>query len=877
MKQYVYRNMGRGYFESAKSEGIPVGSLSEVSKSLQPFHGRAMIASGLKVYKQIQTDDGNLALICSYLDPRGDRGSYLAHVLFTGNLQERAQYHAMLPAGSGYFDSCYDADRTYTPAMSEEVKLEDFFQGRSISAEERLAYIRQELGNDEMLRNMLCALLDVAAQNPRMIVVQLKDDDLAELSRHGRMLAEALLSVMPTQVASNIGWLSVANDCSGNAAYKLRFTNRTTAGFQLNDNGMAYLFDLSGDAPTLRPAKGAESLSDEFVNALMEGFFANDIEAVKSLCETVDDAEYQNSVVRAKLQKRLMLCYKLRVSGFTDKQDIHDVVAWHHDMVLDFLDKGKPFESMRHWERCNRYVLDHILPELWENGKSWSSQTAKCVIEIFEDAEKLFKKGSPYAAEYADFIMRYVENDTLCTWNPDELCKRMTEYFVQVFREDAVGASGLYGKAAEKWVREHWLQGAIEKITDKTTREQVRSVFDVVDAVFSRMPDNRDAYVALFAKYCKVYRISTVFPKPSDFYKKTAQYILKHDEEFYGQQMEADLRNELANEKTRFDRQSDPAGFGAFRQYKPLIRGRPGLEEKYREYLRKVLDNSIKNADVFQLIEWDEKKTASSLYSAIQKNAPELLDEAYQAVHEKAENKCREALKNILGYYPANAKSMQKIVEFAWKNGILDAGSERVYKILEWAVNTKYTTIRRDAVVDCNEHYAEIRRSRDDKLLDKVMSIIREKVSKRIQELVNDDTSEDVLSMVSALIIYSLEFDGKGKMCIALHTLAEKFDTLEENKGLLKLISRTNKALSKEDSDDDSERELLGWSREVEEYLKRNFKSDDKPREFSPLSNVSSFKPTRNAGRKEIPLVVPTVLFAVSALTMMVSAILMRV
>jgi hypothetical protein len=875
MKQYIYRNMGRGYFVSAKSEDIPVGSVSGVSKSLQPFHGRAMIASGLKVYKQIQTDDGNLALICSYLDPRGDRGSYLAHVLFTDGLQERARYYAMLPAGSGYFDSCYDADRTYTKEMSEEVELEDFFKGRSISAEERLAYIRQELGNDEMLRNMLCALLDVSALNPRMIVVQLKDDDLVELSRHGRMLAEALLSVMPTQVASNIGWLSIANDCGDNAAYKLRFTNRTTAGFQLNDNGMAYLFDLSGDAPTLRPAKGAENISDEFVDALMEGFSSNDIEAVKSLCEAVDDPEYKDSVVRTRLQKRLMLCYKLRVSGFADNQDMYDVLEWHHGMVLDFLNKGKPFESMRSWEVCNRYVLDHILPELWENGKSWSSQAVKCVGEIFDDAEKLFKKGSPYAAEYADFIMQRVEDDTLCTWKPDELCKRMTEYFVQVFQKDAAGASGLYGKAVEKWVREHWLQGAIEKSrTDKVTMQQVRSVFNVVDAIFSHMPDNKEVYVALFAKFCMTHRIATISPKASPFYTETTKYILENDEAFFSQQMEADLKNELTNEKTRFDRQADPAGFGAFRQYRPWIQGRPGLEEKYTEYLRKVLDNSIKSADVFQLIEWDEKNAASSLYSSIQKNAPELQEEAYQTVHKYATTKCGEALRNILSYYPANAKSMQRIVEFAQKNGI--SYTKDVYEILDWAANTKFLTIRTAAIEDCEEHYAKIR-GRDKALQDKVMSIIRDKVSKRIQELASDDTSEDVLSMVSALIIYSLVFDGKGRMCIALHTLAEKFDTFEKKKGILKQISKKNKALSKEDSDDDSARKLHGWSCRVEGYLKRYVRSDEKPQRFYPLSIVVSTMSTRNARRKRIPPIVPLVLFAASVLTMIVSAILMRV
>lgn len=607
MKQMIYRRLGGagtgtgGYGVTACADSITALQRSEARKHTRvPALRDENIKHRASFYWQYRLDADTLSVSCGYYDPHDPRGSAIVQTAMTETADERARYLQRLPAASGYFDAI---KAEYTDVCAFEIEngdmmlpLEDYFAAATAEHADALRIIREELGSEENVREMFCALLDAASSNPRMVVVFMDAPDLVCVGERGRRLAESLLFCLPECVASSLGFVSPATDDSENIAFGLRFALRD--GFRFaNAQSQAYVFDLA--AGSIVKPRTAESGAEEYVRELTRLVMQGDASALERIAqlrgEMNDHSLFrQKEKLKGKSAPSIPAEMNLRYALLTrpdrlEHDEMRSMLNWRHAMAEECLARPDGDRAeLAFWSRVDDWTLNRCLPKLWRSQSDWRKgdgvndpDAVKC---IFEDSGRLHLAGRAEMLGYRAFVADRLESDALYSLDPGRLNAKLVEYFSHC-ASSSEPQKQLYFEPVERWLRTVWLNGE-----NPPHSREVFAALEKLCAANALEADKLKIYVNGYSKLifldCKTLYVAS----ESRFHELVVQAVVQRNPAGLDSAMNADLGN-----KNPYAENGRPMWLW----YERILEQLPALKNKYLAMNHENLKNALahKSAD----------------------------------------------------------------------------------------------------------------------------------------------------------------------------------------------------------------------------------------------------------------------------------------
>lgn len=611
MKQMIYRRLGGtststgGYGVTARADSISAMQRSEAQKRARiPTLSDDSIKHRVSFYRQYQLDADTLAVSCGFYDPHDPRGAMIVQTAMTEDREERNRYIARLPAASGYFDAIKAAYAESGEIEIEKgdmmVSLDEFFASAAAGHEDALSIIRKELGSEDAVREMFAALLDVASNNPRLIVAYMEAQDMAAVGERGRRLAEALLSCLPDSVATAIGYMSPAVDDSENTAFGLRFALRGGTFKFTGAQTHAYTFELPAGniVKPNRADSGAEEYVRELARLVMQGDSAA-FARVHQLRAALEDGSCFRSRDKAKAkpggESSIPSEMRIRYALVTrpdrlESAEMRRLLDWRHTMIDEALARNSAgFAPFDFWTRVNDWTLGTCLPDMWLNQRGWKKGAAvyapEVVLRIFEDSQRLQAAGRPEAIGYKEFVADKLAAGQL--YMDDQI---LTDRLIRYFKDCAAGSaragasvplrSQLYFEPVENWMRTVWLS--------MRPAPHSRDVLAPVEQLYGAgalEPEKLQAYVDGYSELIFDGRDGLFVANESRFHAAVVQAVVKKTPERIAAGMRADLKG-----------RNPYAASGAmpvWQWYRRLVAQDAGLEQAYLAMNRENLETAL--------------------------------------------------------------------------------------------------------------------------------------------------------------------------------------------------------------------------------------------------------------------------------------------
>ncbi len=584
MREMFYRRDnkgGGGYKVVAKEASIPAKDESFGSQKALPVSAGEI---PLLTYKQCCTDEGTLMVSCGYIDPYGNRGSGLTHVLLTESAAERTALLEAYPSGSGYFQSIREAySRADAPLELESkalnIPLETYLGegGGGIAAAADL--LKDTFGTRELLCQVFSALLDSASANPRMVAVALTGDAIDALPEHGRRIAEALFAFLPEPVVARLGYLCPALNLS-DAAFALRFVNNPA----IAKSSMVYLVDPAQG--TISKPTGAPTEPGDYVEALVDAILSGDDGALQSMRqlrrELSDWSIFGSKTVRQDIDIRYAMI--MRPENLT-RQETKLILDWWHSTVVAASKKREAqFDGYTMWGPVCRWIETYLAPQLWARQSEWKAGNEpydpRIIRLMFEDGQTLHELGRPEAAFFRDLMGRHLEKGTLAP--PADRVKlrgELLSFFCTVADHADDGPyvqRQLYWPVVEPCIRREWAEGALAR--DKAVNAAVRKMYrlnpDMAAPYF-------DAYVAQLVKN----RPALCVGDGSEFHRDAVARMIRDHRDAFADCMDKELN--------RQDSFQSPQTMLVHHWYLDRVKGDAQLEKALKSSARKKLDRTL--------------------------------------------------------------------------------------------------------------------------------------------------------------------------------------------------------------------------------------------------------------------------------------------
>ena len=492
MKELIYRRGEAGYRVDRVATDLPKAMQASASSCAMTGMPQDLGDEAGHYYRQFRMNNGGMAVGVSYKDPFGNRKSALADILFTADRAEALQLVASYPMTGRYF---LNQKRLYAQTQSAEqawaalnVSVPVFAGDRAGELPAACRLLKGVFGDQALLASMFAALLDVASNNPRMILLFGPEEKPEDMAEHGRSIIEALFACIPPTAAIHIGYIAPADtdDRSGNAMFGIRYSR--CRDISEDARPYAYTFDLTrreGSAPAQANSAAADYAAD-LAGLVFQGDRAalDRIRELRRLLDSpalFDDADVPGTVA---------MFHHLAVGADElSEGEAEALLDWRHATLQAA--KGEPasLDALPMWPRVEQWTRERALGRILSCRAEWKQgdrvNCAERLREILEDGDRLHRLGRPEAQAWRKAYAEQLSggallDEAVLPGARRELIRRCAEQAA-----DPDGAS-LYWPVQESWLFDQWKRGAL--VGDGQAAA-------AVGALYARDPVGADRYI----------------------------------------------------------------------------------------------------------------------------------------------------------------------------------------------------------------------------------------------------------------------------------------------------------------------------------------------------------------------------------------------
>ena len=484
MRELIYRRTDAGYRIDRCAPDLPKAMQS--AGSGYAMAGMSAGVDGLMIYyRQFRLPDGALAVGASYRDPFGDRKSLMADVLFTRDRAETAALLDRYPTATRYFQKkkqSYSQSGSSAETWAElDMPVSDFVGSHAGDLSACCRMLRGIFVAQPLLQAMFEALLDVASNNPRMIVLFGPDERDEDMAEHGRSIIEALFACLPVSVAARIGYIAPADTDEANALFGIRYSCRRPIADAVK--GYAYAFDLvSHDCKA--PAQAGRGAS-EYAAALASLVFSGDqasVEKIRELRRRLDCPELNDCADVPGIAGRFFRV--LEGASALPPQDADALLRWRHDAVADMERGARNLDALPMWDAVERWAEDGAAMAIRGDDRG-AAFGASRLEEAFQDGERLYRAGRGEADAWRGLYEEYLRGVTVDSGAGQAVVHAFSERVKSLERGGQV-LPELYATPRENWVLDHWQRGELYGS---------RACVDAVKRLYALDPDAAGAYL----------------------------------------------------------------------------------------------------------------------------------------------------------------------------------------------------------------------------------------------------------------------------------------------------------------------------------------------------------------------------------------------
>lgn len=481
MKELIYRRTEAGYKIDRCARDLPKSLQASGTGSAMTGMPASMDQS-ITFYRQFRLSNGGLVVGTSYQDPFGNRKSGLADLLFAMDRDEAAELLESYPVTNRYFErkkkhytQTGETARTWDEL---DVSVPDFAGAKTGDLNLSCRMLKGVFGSVRLLSALFKAMLDVASNNPRMIVIFGPKEEEAILAEHGRGIIESLFACLPPTIAVHIGYLCPGNTDEANALFGIRYCAKREISEGVR--GFTYIFDLNSKDCRM-PAHVNETASD-YAEKLAELVFRGDDASVRRIQELKRLLDSPALFEAPDVPKLIGQFYHLVSDGAEiSHSEMASLLDWRHKIIEGAEGDSRALDCQSMWNIVERWTSGTAFNAILNNWGKWSNDdtvySQQRMKQLFEDGEKLYRLNRPEAESWPELYWKYL----LKCARPDNMAgKQLVDEFcdrVGKAKDGAFTDQQLYWPVCEDWVYEQWRNGAL--FQNKNLAAAVRKLFSL--------------------------------------------------------------------------------------------------------------------------------------------------------------------------------------------------------------------------------------------------------------------------------------------------------------------------------------------------------------------------------------------------------------